>query len=436
MRIAKPRIYKLKPLHEYQTYALKDLEVDGLSKTELKNALSHMSHKTKLFDLDGSTLKTSHNVGIAASNGIYIQVLPKLLMYNEGRNSNLLSNLLYMLSVCKDTFNYLGESSAEIDSSQDLMELLIFNYASILLKLVAREPLLRYIDQEVITDRPRGKINLDRTLKIQLENKAKTACYINELSHDNLELQFFKYVCAKSLTITSSRKTKSILRSVLSLMRNVSDKIFGGHEASRITLSRQFVRYEKPLSLGLMILRSLNPIFKGRDIKPLSIEFDMNNLFERYLNYLCIKYKDRLNAKNVISQKPVTLIDSLLNLDLDTRQKYKRIGKIDTFLSMNQGKDIVLDAKYKVLQNSSKPDFSLHDLYQINTYQSLAASSSRKVASALVYPKNHDDKCLQLENQDYQVKWFIKTIDLHRNLRSDELDIVDEISAFLGVMAS
>ena len=425
---------KIGPLYEYQSYHINELLTEDISRLELKNKLYQLSQKTKLFQFDGSILRTSKYVGILGFNEIIIQVLPKLLRYEHNKTSHLLSNLFYILSITKTSDDYLEEFSSETNYSEDLFELIISTYAKNLLRLLLKEPISRYETEKVNTTRPKGKIDLNKTLMVQITNKSKTICTIDQLTFNNKHLRFFKFICIKCLAITDLPETKRTLNSCLKLMADVKHTSFDSFEASKIVLQRQHVNYKKTLSLALMILRSISPTFNGRNLEPISIEFDMNYLFEKYVNHLCQKYKHQLNIDTATAQRPVLLIDSLLNFNSRRHETYNRSGRIDTLLKMKHGQKIILDAKYKIIEKHSNIDITLQDIYQISTYEKLITSSKKNVTSALIYPAAGETYHLQLQNQEHQLKWFIKTLDLHKDLRNSESEIVAELRALLECM--
>jgi 5-methylcytosine-specific restriction endonuclease McrBC regulatory subunit McrC len=442
-------------LYEHQSIRFDDLISDAAARSELKVVLSHVSDMTRLLKFDGFSITTSSWVGVVVFGGIHFQVLPKLLADVDQKPSVLLSNLTYMLSVTEED-HALDDSAASIAVSDlDLIDTVALQYASGLLRALKRQPILIYVQYDENLTRPRGRVDLTKTITLNYANRALIYCNFDELTPNNPILQTMKFVALKLKSLVSSPEVTERLNICLRTLESVDAIKAKDSEIQNFTLNRQWAMYEQPWRFAKLFLKNLGPNLSGDGIAPLALEFDMNKVFEGYITYLCERYAKDLGLSRIYSQARVPLVNrlSLLtssNENITEKAKspseveYNRVSQMDLVLETDSQKSIVIDTKYKRVSNPQKQvdqesesgNIGLSDLYQLFTYGHLRGSSTSPSPAALIYPRDNDEFRVKLSNSDKNMSWYAFTLDLHTDLRENERELVDGIRGMIQEMVA
>src|SRR5690554_4959658 len=160
---------------------------------------------------------------------------------------------------------------------------------------------------------------------------------------------------------------------------DISDQQLTSSDLDRVQLNRTTDRYGPILEWCRLFLDARSPDVIAGDHSLLSILFDMNVLFERWLaaELRPIAHQAGLTVKE---QQPRKYLAYRPDIDRKVFQTRPDISLVDR----NQKVLMVLDAKWKLLNsNDSKLGISQQDLYQLAAYGNLY----RLYNLALVYPR-------------------------------------------------
>ena len=340
-------IMELSPKIYYEYDDVEKSTIDFLARsTDIENLRQYFSSEWDRY-------RTTKYCGVIGTQDITVVVLPKVCR-TESQNNDIDAakrnslQLLYML-------NYAYELDLEAKVFKAMVESLRMNIFEVFLREFADELTQQvrmgmfhdYINIVENSTRLRGKYLILRDIT---ENfvPTKIYCSYDDFSIDNDLNRFFKYAISTFIIATSSDKIRRRLRMLRPYFADVSSKFFPNSD-EEFTFNRLNSNFERAYKLARFILHHMIYTFQSNNRISFTFMFDMNKLFERFVERLVLETSP-VNYR-VLVQKTGKMGSASIRPDIV-------IQKRD-----NDEVSLVLDAKYK------NPEYiSPCDRYQIYSY--------------------------------------------------------------------
>ena len=301
-----------------------------------------------------------------------------------------IQNIYYMLSYAfqilkqEDYQNVAGE---KFDKIHDL-------FAAILEKGVSRQlkqGLYReYVPMQENLSVMRGKLNMNNTMRLKVQQKQKLACQFDEFSEDNLYNQILKVTIHRLIRAEDvAPERKQALKKLIVFFGNVK-LIQPDHIAwNRLIYQRNNRNYELLLNICYLVLNGMLQTTEDGSYKLLSFSDEhMERLYEKFILEYYKQHHPELNPKsaqvkwNLTEQPDERMIQFLPTMKTDiTLQKDDKV--------------LIIDAKYygkSMLQNYTKEKLRSAHLYQLFAYvKNMDSDNTGNVSGLLLYAKTEDE---------------------------------------------
>ncbi len=328
--------------------------------------------------------------------------------------------LSYAFKILKQN-NYETVASEQFDKIQDL-------FAAILSKGVSRQ-IKQGLYREYVTNHEtlsvlRGKLDINGTIRNQMQQRQKLDCEFDDLSENNLYNQIIKttmYYLLKSEEVENDNKIA--LYKCLVFFDKVSLLNPASIKWNRLQYQRNNKNYEMLLNICYFVLDGMLQTTEQGEYKMMSFSEDhLHRLYERFI----LEYY-RYHYPNLSEVKAAEVAWNLSKVDDNTIISYLPTMKTDIFLRMNE-KILILDAKYYTHSMTTyydKSSIHSHNLYQIFTYvKNQDKDNTGNVAGLLVYAKTQEDITPDFVYEIGGNKIGAVTLDLNQEFKNiaDQLD--------------
>lgn len=258
-------------------------------------------------------------------------------------------NIFYFLSYAVEDLKYLKDSNVDyenIESTNDLLAVLLYKsfntaYRNGFIK--------KYVQKEIVTDRPRGKINISKSIITGAYGKGKLVCKVYENNIDNIYNQIIKasinvlLSCNKNSNNKMNEKNKIEINKCMQLLIGVSNVNIGLNTIN--TLNNIPEWYKPVLAVCKLIIQDF--IAKDNGGRRLLSINDENRLSYIYQHFLLNLLKKEL--KNCRVSAP-SFKNGACRLDICVENK-------------ENDKVLILDAKwYNEITNE------MSNIAQVNMY--------------------------------------------------------------------
>lgn len=331
-------------------------------------------------------IKTQNYVGlIETKNGDLIEVLPKISKTEENENKSK-NVLLRMLKCLGDTpFINISESSLDTIKGRSIQEVFISNFCKELDLQLNQGLLSSYIKESKNLDFIKGKINIERQIRVNALDKTKVYCDYSRFDINNNLNKVIKTTINLLVSKTSSSKNRSALNSSLRRFDQVDDLKMTAQKAhlEKLKINRLTSRYKKLIEWCEVFLSGqIFSNYKG-DTVNYAMLFPMEKVFE---NFVAKQLKKHTSFKvTTQGKKGIHLLRE------GNRSRYKL--KPDIILeSIDSKETFILDTKWKLVndkESQNKHNVSIADLYQLYAYGNKHKNTSNL---ALVYPAHENFK--------------------------------------------
>lgn len=358
---------------EYQTLKVGD---DPRFTAAHFTALEKYGYKTKekYYSVGNNRIRFNNYVGVIQVNNLTIEVLPKAdnLAVNEVSKRKWHDALIEMLHECKlIKLNSITNAHLKLKSATilDLFFDLFLTETELLYKQGLRK---QYRKIEENTHALKGKLVFSKHIKKNAFHKERF--YVShEVFDPNHKLN---QILLKAITvlrdISSNQKFATRINHLLLNFENISLHNIASGWFDNIKYDRNTERYRQAINLAKLIILRYSPDLKGGGENVLAIMFDMNLLYENYI------YRKLVSLKKDDS----ILINSIREQHRQPFWESKGI-KADIVIEGN-GKRVVMDTKWKVLNDLSPSDADLKQMFVYNLHY-------ESDLSILLYPKTSID---------------------------------------------
>lgn len=413
--------------HEHQRASVAEGCVSELSEgliRKARNLIGELASRqnTQLFSLEGGYVTTRSHCGVLANKDIVVQVLPKLIAGEQPSGDFMLKNLTHMIAKTGLDTELPLTAEALGSTNADFLETIAWHFASALWKALQLMPLRQYREQVESLDFKRGRILVNETTRLSMQGRPQLHCRFDSYDQENYVNTVFAEVCRLLLPMCRLELTGARLRACLRELVAPPAAPLRLDLIETISLGRHWGPYLPPWALAKMILRRQSIAFGSSGDAAVSIEFDMNRVFEAYAASLVEDICATWSQTQVETQREVLIADGK-SFGADTRvlQRESVPGYIDIDVSSPCRTSFVIDAKYKAL--GARDGASPADVYQVLTYaQYRTLESGRPFVPLLLYPRQSGRVASLHTSSITRGGWALGFVDFSTDLsRSEEV---------------
>ena len=378
----------------------------------------------KVLEFDGYNLKATNYVGVVQTKNLIIEILPKIYDGKEDKKKtrNIFIEMLKPLLNINEV--QIDKANLSTTENKNIYEIFIALFIESIDKLIHKGLRSQYISREDNQYFLKGKLKFNEHIKKNYIHKERFYVEFDEYLQDRVENRLLKSTISLLLKKTKDSENKKALRQQLFIFDEVELSRNHKIDIDKINIHRGMEHYTLPLRFAkVFLLHESFSSMRGND-NVFALLFPMEKVFENYMEFILKNSKDILGIKKVLVNggKNEYLLKSG-NCQMARLQP-------DYLLKMKEGKDIVTDAKWKLLklkENDSKNcetiNISSDDVYQIFSY--LHFYDCRDTAYLFV-PQTEIKKEIELKyqinNQDRDLKIKIIPINLKKLIESHKLE--------------
>lgn len=298
-----------------------------------------------------------------------LEILPKVDGINSDARSR--ATLINMLAFVGD-IEVSTQDLAQTELCKSLLEVIVQLFASEADRMARRGLPRAYVAHEDDLTKVRGRLDCIRLARQSPARRHVVPCRFDELTIDNKVSQFIKAAAERAWTVASRTATRQKVEQVLFLLDDVASvRNIKASDADKLQLNRTMQAFERVVRLARWLLEATAPDTQVGSSASWGLLFDMNLLFERYVQR---QLRKQLPQYSVHFQKP----------------QRKLFDKTATFLlkpdivvcdpQADQQVVAIIDAKWKLLERDG---MSSADAYQMVAY----GTAYQCKQLALVYPQ-------------------------------------------------
>lgn len=345
--------------------------------------------------------RTGSYVGLIQVGEFALQIVPKIFAKPEDS----LGVLVYMLHFTQKPLAHEGgAASLEALRAAPLLEIWTRGFAERSRNLLRHRMRREYREVSEQTTFIRGKILVERMQGGQEQLSGRYPCRYELFGSDHQLNRLIRFCSRLLLRTVRDEKTRTMLREIDALLVDVELAYVSLREADLIRLNRLNREYQPVLEFCRLLLRHSSIDLRAGRIQQFSVLIEMNDLFERFVIQMLIRNRDHLHLARGQTVQEVTAKPRIGQLFGEFKMEP------DVLLSLSDGSQILVDAKYKSLDEEERHQgLNQKDFYQMFGYS--RGGAKRYDDIILVYPRTSGQK------RDYVsggTRLRVRHIDLHR----------------------
>ncbi len=313
-------------------------------------------HNSKYFTVGHKKIKFNSYVGVIQVGDQVIEILPKGDKSND--TSKWKSALIQMLKVAKYVNLDLMEDADLKSSRNHLLEILFQSYLTEVSKLIRAGLVKKYITVSKNTTALKGKLVFTKHISKNSFHKERFFNEFNHYSQNNVFNQIIKLALTIIKNLTNSLSLSATAKSLILSFDHVEDIGPKNINFNRIILDRKTRSYAKAIILAKMIIQNYSVDIQKGSMPLIAFLFDMNTLFEDFI----LRSLKKEEAKF-----------SKLSLSIKGQKRFKfwnykeiRPDIIVDYEKHGQKKRVIIDTKWKVLNELKPSDGDLKQIYVYN----------------------------------------------------------------------
>ena len=361
-------------IKEYEPEELNELDnVDDCEEVDLRNCFQFHTN---------DTISVKNFVGlIQLESGFQIEILPKVDLSGKDDDSNRKTKEVFL-----EMLEYLDDFPSKIfsDSSIDIKD---FSILEIFIKLFVEEVknLVKqglkssYITIEDNVPYFKGKFLVNQHLKHNLCHKERFYMAYDEFNLNRPENKLIKATFMKLQRITSNWENSKEIKMLLNDFEMVEESLNYNKDLSKVKIDRNTLSYANIIQWVKVFLFNKSFTNFSGDGKNRALLFDMNKVFESYV----AKKVEEVFTPN--GWAVYTQAEGNTKCLFDDPKMFNLRPDI---VIKKGNKTVVLDTKWKVLNNDRRKNYSIS---QSDMYQMYAYSKKYKAETIwLLYPLNSE----------------------------------------------
>lgn len=335
---------------------------------ELYNFWLKDKETQKVFKFENQKcLKAQNYVGVIQTQNLSIEILPKI--YNGENKDKVRTIFIEMLKVVLNINEIqINQANLSVTKNKNIYEMFIAMFVKSIDILIHKGIKSSYILEDSNQHFLKGKLKFNEHIKHNVVHKEKFYVEFDEYMPNRVENKLLKSTIQFLLKKTKDYLNKKALKQQLLIFDNVHYSHNHKIDISKINLHRGMEYYELPLKFAKIFLEHNSfTSLRGKE-NVFALLFPMEKLFEEYMEYV-LKNSKNLGIKEVLVNGGKN--EYLLSNKTCSMARLQP----DYLLKMLDNKDIIVDAKWKILtvnENNSKDcttiNISSNDIYQIFSY--------------------------------------------------------------------
>jgi 5-methylcytosine-specific restriction enzyme subunit McrC len=352
------------------TGAFSRTEANALLRAARSHALANQSGTNILVDRY-SELGAQQVVGVVATHGCSLEILPKIDSAADEGDESIRTRLISMLDVALDLKLGDGQALAMARQKETLLDILIRLFADRLLAEARRGLPRAYIAQEDNLAALRGRLDVIRQFTHHAVRPDRLACQFNTLIPDTPLLRIMKACVVLLRRHARALETQRRLDELRFILADVSDVAVGALPWTQVRIDRPNRRWDKIYELAKLFLKRewQRTNHDARAGQGITLLFAMNDLFEAYIAALARK---ALQGSDLTVLSQGGLRYCLMEEGEGGRPRFQTTP--DILIKRNGQVQMVIDTKWKLVGRNpedKKRGVSQSDVYQMMAYARL-----------------------------------------------------------------
>lgn len=389
----------------------------------------------KLLSLNWNELCATENVGLIQVKNLSIEILPKIYKENSYKIEQAQKNLLYLLYYCYDIPIAESEIALMQKRKSNWFEILTYIYSKKLQDLFKKGANKQYITIEDNLPLLKGKWMIQQHIRINTFQKHLFYVNYDEFSVDIPLNRILRFVTNKLKFQSQDLSNRNSLYMLDQWMEEISLISNASPELKKVIFTRLNENYRPVFNLAMLFI-------EGHAIEPsvgssnaFAFTFDMNSLFESFIGKFIKNNRNEILPEHLKNCNiHLQAIDNRLPLAKDSNGKHVFYMKPDIILKENESFKLIIDTKYKLLDNKEKKwGISPQDMYQMAAY----ATRYDCPHVILLYPRTAgmNESILmeyKLENVNSKIK--IVTVDFRVDFTepNNKMKLIKELNTILS----
>lgn len=345
----------------------------------------------------GKVIGARNYVGlIQMKQGTQIEILPKIYfpvaeIENDRARSEIETKKIFikMLRSLKDFPNKVYSDANLAVANMNLYEIFISMYIQEVRWLVKKGLKLNYTPVEENQTFFKGKLLVNQHIRFNLTHGERFYISHDEFNANRPENKLIKSTLIKLTNLSNSSENTREIRQLLAHFENIDPSYNYENDFSRITLDRNTQMYERIMQWSRVFLLNKSFTSFSGTTNARALLFPMEKLFESYVAQQLRLTLGGSDCEVIVQDKGYYLFDA------PTKQFALRPDIVINF----NGRTIILDTKWKLLDQSSKNNYGISqsDMYQMYAY----AKKYDTDEVLLLYPKSQlvDELNIKIEYQ-------------------------------------
>lgn len=306
-------------------------------------------------------------VGVISFKDFSLEILPKI---SDIINTNKSCEILYKMIVDAYDIPTKRDVNASIQFVKNgLVDVFIANYIELIKNYIQSGIVLDYKKNTKNIKSVKGNIVFSEQINHNSMNTTKFMCKFSKMDIDNKYNRLIKLTLVNMKNLSQNSPNNNAITNLLAMFDMV--KLDCNLDYSHVFPDKTHYKLHNIIQYSRLFLDNYSVSLNSGNHNVISLLFDMNKLFEKYI-YIQLKKIHKQNLQYQYSKE-------FLLQNIKSGIKQVKL-KPDMYLKTSNG-DIVIDTKWKIINSRIKES----DAYQMNAYLSVLKNAKR---SLLIYPQS------------------------------------------------
>lgn len=340
---------------------------DGLTRAQADRLLSAArgftsggSEGERILIDGGRRLRAQQMVGILVTDGVTLEVLPKI----DADAATVRRSLVHMLAEVYALNVDVGAVSALGWQSETILELLIRLFCDKLFAVLRRGLPRAYLAQSEDLSALRGRLNVLRQFTTLAASPQRLACRFEELSFDTALNRIMKAAVLQLARVARAPENRRKLTELAFAYADVAEVPPSALPWNLVVLDRTNARWRELLGFARLLLGNRFQTTSSGENQGFALLFEMNTLFEEFVGRAIAR---AFPASDVA----ITLQGPRRHALVDPTGDHRLFAtRPDIVMSRNGSPTLVLDTKWKRLTGAIED--GRHGVGQPDIYQMMA----------------------------------------------------------------